>query len=161
VKSCERLMQEHQIRRIPIVNAEDSVIGIVSQADLALKDKSEGVSKTVAEISKPAEPSAAACTTTPRLCRRVDDSGRVVAKPEEWRDSFRRTTIRITSSCPITSFSAIFVRAFCAPASGSYRSSGTLAAISSRADASRKSSARLRYFPDCLDCAGHSMVAQL
>ena len=60
VESCERLMQEHQIRRIPIVNAEDSVIGIVAQADLALKDKSERVSKTVAEISKPAEPSAAA-----------------------------------------------------------------------------------------------------
>ena len=53
-------MQEHQIRRIPIVNAEDRVIGIVAQADLALKDKSERVSKTVAEISKPAEPSAAA-----------------------------------------------------------------------------------------------------
>jgi CBS domain-containing protein len=60
VESCERLMQEHQIRRIPIVNAEDSVIGIVAQADLALKDKPERVSKTVAEISKPADPSAAA-----------------------------------------------------------------------------------------------------
>ena len=60
VESCERLMQEHQIRRIPVVNAEDSVIGIVAQADLALKDKSERVSKTVAEISKPADPSAAA-----------------------------------------------------------------------------------------------------
>src|SRR5213080_1619252 len=59
VESCERLMQEHQIRRIPVVNAEDSVIGIVAQADLALKDKSERVSKTVAEISKPADPSAA------------------------------------------------------------------------------------------------------
>jgi len=60
VESCERLMQEHQIRRIPVVNAEDSVIGIVAQADLALKDKAERVSKTVAEISKPADPSAAA-----------------------------------------------------------------------------------------------------
>ena len=60
VENCEGLMQEHQIRRIPIVNAGDSVIGIVAQADLALKDKSERVSKTVAEISKPTEPSAAA-----------------------------------------------------------------------------------------------------
>jgi CBS domain-containing protein len=51
--SCERLMQEHQIRRIPIVDGEGRVIGIVSQADLALKDKPEKVAKTVAEVSKP------------------------------------------------------------------------------------------------------------
>ena len=60
VENCERLMQEHQIRRIPIVDAEGGVIGIVAQADVALKDKPERVSKTVAEISKPAEPSVAA-----------------------------------------------------------------------------------------------------
>src|SRR6266550_4530602 len=60
LENCERLMQEHQIRRIPIVDAKDGVIGIVAQADLALKDKSDRVSKTVAEISKPAEPSVAA-----------------------------------------------------------------------------------------------------
>lgn len=53
VEACERLMQEHQVRRIPVVDAEDCVIGIVSQADLALRDKAERVSKTVAEISKP------------------------------------------------------------------------------------------------------------
>jgi len=52
VEHCERLMQEHQVRRIPIVDANGRVMGIVSQADLALKDKSERVSKTVAEISK-------------------------------------------------------------------------------------------------------------
>ena len=49
---CERAMQEHQIRRIPIVDSENRVIGIVAQADLALKDKPEKVSKTVAEISE-------------------------------------------------------------------------------------------------------------
>ena len=52
IETCERLMQEHQIRRIPIVDAQERVIGIVAQADLALKDKPERVSKTVAEISK-------------------------------------------------------------------------------------------------------------
>jgi CBS domain-containing protein len=57
---CERAMQEHQIRRIPVVDAEGTCIGIVSQADLALKDKPEKVSKTVAEISKPAQPSSIA-----------------------------------------------------------------------------------------------------
>jgi len=59
VETCEHLMQEHQVRRMPIVDAEDRVIGIVSQADLALKDKPERVSKTVAEISR-ARPSIAA-----------------------------------------------------------------------------------------------------
>lgn len=60
IETCERLMQEHQVRRIPVVDAEDRVIGIVAQADLALKDKPERVSKTVAEISKASEPSIAA-----------------------------------------------------------------------------------------------------
>jgi CBS domain-containing protein len=60
IETCERLMQEHQVRRIPIVDAEDRVIGIVAQADLALKDKPERVSKTVAEISKASQTSMAA-----------------------------------------------------------------------------------------------------
>jgi len=30
IEVCERLMQEHQVRRVPIVDAEDRVIGIVS-----------------------------------------------------------------------------------------------------------------------------------
>ena len=60
IETCERLMQEHQVRRIPIVDAEDRVIGIVSQADLALRDKPERVSKTVAEISKATQLSIAA-----------------------------------------------------------------------------------------------------
>jgi hypothetical protein len=42
-------------------DAEDRVIGIIAQADLALKDnKPERVSKTVAEISKTSEASHAA-----------------------------------------------------------------------------------------------------
>jgi len=49
----ERAMQEHQVRRIPVVDGEGRCIGIVSQADLALKDRPEKVAKTVGEISKP------------------------------------------------------------------------------------------------------------
>jgi len=59
VENCERLMQEHQIRRMPIVDGEERVIGIIAQADVALKDKPERVSKTVAEISKTGESPAA------------------------------------------------------------------------------------------------------
>jgi CBS domain-containing protein len=50
---CERLMQEHQVRRIPVVDGEGRCIGIVSQADLLLKDKPEKAAATVKEISKP------------------------------------------------------------------------------------------------------------
>jgi len=51
--SLERAMQEHKVRRIPVVDGEGACIGIVAQADLALKDKPEKVHKTVAEISRP------------------------------------------------------------------------------------------------------------
>jgi len=54
VTACEELMQRHQIRRVPVVDAEGRCIGILSQADLALHEKPEKVSRTVAEISKPA-----------------------------------------------------------------------------------------------------------
>jgi CBS domain-containing protein len=53
LEACERLMQEHQIRRILVVDSNDSVIGIVSQADIALKDKPDRVQRTVAQISRP------------------------------------------------------------------------------------------------------------
>ncbi len=60
VEKCERLMQEHQVRRVPVVDGNNSVIGIVAQADLALKEKPEKVHKTVAEISKSTRPTIAA-----------------------------------------------------------------------------------------------------
>src|SRR5207247_4168321 len=52
IEKCERLMQDHQVRRIPVVDSDDKVIGIVSQADLALHDRPDRVSKTGAEIYK-------------------------------------------------------------------------------------------------------------
>ena len=50
---CERAMQMHQLRRIPVVDVEGCVIGIVSQADLALKEEPEKVSRILAEVSRP------------------------------------------------------------------------------------------------------------
>lgn len=52
LERCERLMQDHQVRRVPVVDSNSSVIGIVAQADLALHDRPERVSKTIAEISR-------------------------------------------------------------------------------------------------------------
>lgn len=54
VAHCEQLMQEHQVRRIPVVDGEGRCIGIVAQADLALKEKPEKISRIVAAISRPA-----------------------------------------------------------------------------------------------------------
>ena len=52
INECETLMQQHRVRRIPVVDGEGICIGIVSQSDLALHEKAEKVSKTLAEISK-------------------------------------------------------------------------------------------------------------
>lgn len=52
---CERLMEEHQVRRIPVVDGEARLIGIVAQADIARKERPEKVKEVVAEISKPEE----------------------------------------------------------------------------------------------------------
>jgi CBS domain-containing protein len=60
IDKCEQLMQKHQVRRVPVVDGQSHVIGIVSQADLALKGKPERLPKTIAEISKPTRTSAAA-----------------------------------------------------------------------------------------------------
>jgi CBS domain-containing protein len=48
------LMGREQVRRIPIVDERGSLVGVVSQADLARKaDDPLRVEKTVAEISQP------------------------------------------------------------------------------------------------------------
>ena len=57
VHSVERVMTERQVRRVPIVNADGGVVGIIAQADLA-RAASHGVTarevaETVAEISAP------------------------------------------------------------------------------------------------------------
>ena len=55
LENCERAMQEHKVRRIPVVDGQGTVIGIVAQADLVLKESPEKASKTIAAISRPAK----------------------------------------------------------------------------------------------------------
>jgi CBS domain-containing protein len=52
LEDCEALMQEHQIRRIPVVDNQGRCVGIVAQADIALHAPAGIVAKTLAEISK-------------------------------------------------------------------------------------------------------------
>ena len=48
------LMGREQVRRVPIVDERGSLVGVVSQADLARKAKNEGhVERTVEQISQP------------------------------------------------------------------------------------------------------------
>lgn len=53
VEECERKMEKHQIRRIPVVDAEGRVCGIVSQADIALKTSERNAGEVVRDVSRP------------------------------------------------------------------------------------------------------------
>jgi len=48
-----RLMAQHQVRRVPIVDAGNRLVGIVAQADLARQEDEEEVGEMVEEISQP------------------------------------------------------------------------------------------------------------
>ena len=52
--ACEKLMQIHQVRRLPVVDEQRRCVGMVSQADLARLEQPDKVHRTVAEISRPA-----------------------------------------------------------------------------------------------------------
>ena len=47
------LMAQHQVRRLPVVDDENRLVGVVSQADVAIKAQDKSVGAMVAEISKP------------------------------------------------------------------------------------------------------------
>ena len=53
LESCEQKMKQHRIRRIPIVDRQNSCVGIVVQADIARVDKPEAFQALISEISKP------------------------------------------------------------------------------------------------------------
>jgi CBS domain-containing protein len=53
---CEELMQENQVRRIPVVDKRGRCIGIVAQADMALHAPAAQVAMMMKEISKPPKP---------------------------------------------------------------------------------------------------------
>lgn len=50
---CERLMQRHQIRRVPVIDRQGRSVGIVTQVDIVLHASAAEIAKTLAEISKP------------------------------------------------------------------------------------------------------------
>jgi CBS-domain-containing membrane protein len=57
LESVFRIMKEHKIRRVPVVDGDQRVVGIVAQADLALDTPSDSeVGETVERISEPERP---------------------------------------------------------------------------------------------------------
>lgn len=59
VQDVLRLMQREQVRRLPVVEDGDRLVGIIAQADIAVDlgaDRPRDVSETVEEISQPGEP---------------------------------------------------------------------------------------------------------
>jgi CBS domain-containing protein len=50
-----QLMAQHQVRRLPVVDDENRLVGVVSQADIALEAQDKSVGEMVAEISKPSQ----------------------------------------------------------------------------------------------------------
>jgi CBS domain-containing protein len=57
VREAERLMQEKQIRRLPILDRDKRLVGIVSLGDLAVDaDDPKGTARTLEQISEPSRP---------------------------------------------------------------------------------------------------------
>lgn len=52
LEECATVMEEHQVRRVPVVDEEGKVIGIVSQADIVLNASSQEAANVVREISE-------------------------------------------------------------------------------------------------------------
>jgi CBS domain-containing protein len=48
-----QLMASHQVRRLPVVDDGNRLIGVLAQADLALEAKDKDVGEMVGEISRP------------------------------------------------------------------------------------------------------------
>ena len=51
---CKKLMEEHQIRRVPVVDGAGACCGIVSQADVAQRASAGDTAELVREVSRPA-----------------------------------------------------------------------------------------------------------
>jgi CBS domain-containing protein len=50
-----KLMAANQVRRLPVVDEENRLVGVVSQADVAMEAKEKSVGEMVEDISRPPE----------------------------------------------------------------------------------------------------------
>ena len=59
VEECCRIMEEKQIRRVPVVDSDGACCGIVALADLAREAKSGVAGEVVKEVSEPSKSTSA------------------------------------------------------------------------------------------------------
>src|SRR5919107_4833536 len=52
LEEAVRLMAQHQVRRLPVVEEDGKIVGILAQADVALQSKDSQTGEVVEEISK-------------------------------------------------------------------------------------------------------------
>ena len=60
LEECCRIMEEKQIRRVPVVDARGACCGIVSLADIALRTQKSVAGEIVKEVSEPTASAAGA-----------------------------------------------------------------------------------------------------
>lgn len=53
LRDCTRLMEDEQVRRVPVTDREGRLAGIVSIADIALAGKDRATAQVVKEVSEP------------------------------------------------------------------------------------------------------------
>ena len=60
IEECSRIMEENQIRRVPVVDTGGACCGIVALADIALHAKKSVAGEVVKEVSEPTAAASAA-----------------------------------------------------------------------------------------------------
>lgn len=53
IEECCRVMEDRQVRRVPVVDGSGKLVGMVSQADVARNASERDTAEVVREISKP------------------------------------------------------------------------------------------------------------
>ena len=56
IERAAALMQQLQIRRLPVIDGDNHLVGIVTLGDIAVRGGRENASRTLASVSTPAEP---------------------------------------------------------------------------------------------------------
>ena len=59
IEECCKILEENQIRRVPVVDAGGSCCGIVALADIALQTKKNVAGEVVKEVSEPTKSASA------------------------------------------------------------------------------------------------------
>ena len=60
--ACETLMQLHEVRRIPIIDRQRNILGIITASDLAQHDTPQNLQRTVKAVTRPHRKAVTAAT---------------------------------------------------------------------------------------------------